>query len=174
MDKRTRRNIIRVLAGIFWIALAIMAKSQSFKPEKDPYIYAVLVISFVGYLIYENFYRLPKIEKVKETTRNNQLEQLLERKLEYEPKINPMIVPETFRDFIPLAKKWGIDNRILREHLYESANDSELLELKKIEIESKSIKQWIESTERTSETTAFSLTLQAYSELGLWTWEETA
>ena len=173
MNKRTRRNIIRVLAGIFWVTLAILGRSERFNPDKDPYIYAVLAISFIGYLIYENFYRLPKIKKTKEVTRNNQLEELLGRIHEYEPKINPGKVPEDFKGYIPLVKKWGINDKILREHLYDSASDTELLELKKIETHSDSIKRWMnESNERTAEIIAFNLTLDAYNELGLWTWDD--
>lgn len=172
MNKQVKRKIIRALAVLFAIALAIMVKNQRFKSEKDPIIYTIVVTSFLGYLIYENLYRLPKIEKTKEEARKNQLESLLERKHEYVPRINRDFVPDTFRRFIPLAEKWGIENKILREHLYESSNDSELLELKKIETENDSIKHWIESTETSPETSAFNLTLEAYNELGLWTWEQ--
>ena len=172
MDKKTRKNIIRALAGAFWLVLLVLARSQRFKTEKNPYIYAIIGISMVGLLIYENFYRLPKIEKTKNALQDNQLKLLLERRHEYEPEINPEQVPEAYHCLIPLVKKWGISNNILREHLYESANDEELLELKKIEKESDSIKSWIdESDKKSTEITSFKLTLAAYNELGLWTWK---
>ena len=171
MNKKTRRNVIRICALIFWIVLALLARSERFKLDKDPYIYAILAISFIGYIVYENFYRLPKIEQIKKSTKEQQLATLLKEKDQYTPKLNFVNIPEELHSYIPIATKWGINNKILREHLFNSADNSELLALKEIESKIDIITSWAENKgDHTSEKNAFLLTLEAYNELGLWTW----
>lgn len=171
MTKKTRRNILRIGVLLFWAALIILARSERFKADKDPYVYAIVALSFVGYIIYENFFRLPKIEQTKRDTRVKQLSDLLGEKEKYQPKIKKENVPTDFQVYIPIAMKWGLDNKILREHLYESANHSALIELKKIEIDKEKITDWVVTGELSNEKSAFKLTLNAYDELGLWTWD---
>lgn len=172
MDKKTKRKIIRISAFIFWTILVILARSERLKQDKNPYIYGILVVSLIGYIIYENFYRVPKIEKTKKKVRGQQLSELLNEKEKYEPKINPDSVPSSFKNYVPLAIKWGISNVIIREHIYDQADKSELLELKKIEKDKEEIEEWINTGNAVmDEKKAFELTLQAYEDLGLWTWD---
>ena len=174
MDKRKKRNIIRIGALMFWSILYILVKIKSFIPDQDGYIYATIAISFVGYLIYENFYRLPKIKNKKMETREHQLTTLINEKDKYEPKINSTNLPADLQNYIPIITKWGVSNKILREHLYESTEDIELFELKKIEADMDRIKKWLEEENGKSyEKQAFELTIKAYDELGLWTWDDT-
>jgi hypothetical protein len=72
-----------------------------------------------------------------------------------------------------LVLKWGIDNNILRTDLYDHSTNSDLSELKKIESKTDIITNWIKSDSRVGiKKRALQLTLDAYNELGLWTWNK--
>jgi hypothetical protein len=172
VDKKVKRNIIRITSIIFWIVVYFLGRSERFNPDKDPRITYALWMVIGGYIVYES-YTQGRNNKTNKKKRKAQLSELLKNRKRYEPKIIERNIPEELHEHIPLVLKWGIDNKILRTELYDNSTDSDLNELKKIESKTDKITIWIKSDSSAEiEKKAFQLTLDAYNELGLWTWNK--
>ncbi|WP_299107111.1 hypothetical protein [uncultured Winogradskyella sp.] len=171
MDKK--KQIRLILVAIFWIVIYFITKIQKFESVKNPYFMATIYAVFIGHIFYEGIYKKKKIEHKKNEIKANHLAELKNKKSDLTPKINNEDLPTELIEFIPIFKKWGIDNKILKKDLYENAKHSELFELKSIENKRDIIEKWIKNSsyDNPNISKALNLTLESYDELGLWTWE---
>ena len=171
MDRK--KQIRLILGAIFWIAIYFITKSQRFESDKNPYFMAIIYAVFIGHIFYEGIYKKKKIENKKSEIKNKHLAELKNKQSDLTPKINTEDLPSELVEFIPVFKKWGIDNKILKNDLFENAKKSELFELKSIENKRDIIEKWIEnnSGENPNISKALNLTIKSYDELGLWTWD---
>ena len=169
----TRKKQIRIFLGvIFWIAIYFIARSQRFEADKNPYLMAVMYAVFIFHIGYEGIYKKKKIENKKNEIKSRHLSELKSKMTDITPEINTDDLPTELTELIPLFKKWGIENKMLREDLYENAKKDELIELKSIENKREIIEKWIEiNSDNQKVSKALNLTLKSYDELGLWTWE---
>uniref|UniRef100_UPI00404ABB79 hypothetical protein n=1 Tax=Flavobacterium sp. TaxID=239 RepID=UPI00404ABB79 len=168
-----KKQIRLILIAVFWIAIYFISKSQRFASDKNPYFMVIIYSVFIGHIIYEGIYEKKKIEDKKSEIKNKHLAELKNKQSDLTPKINSEDLPSELVEFIPVFKKWGFDNKILKNDLYESAKQHELFELKSIENKRDIIEKWIEnnSDDKPDISKAMNLTLESYDELGLWTWE---
>jgi len=161
-----------IVITLFWIAIYFIARSQKFEVDKNPYAMAVLFAFLAGHIYYENVYRKGKIDSKKSEIKSKHLGELKSNIKDYNPNIAIDKIPSELNNLIPIILKWGVNNKMLRENLYENAEKSELLELKSIESQKENLQEWIESNQDEEETIkAINLTLKSYDDLGLWTWE---
>ena len=169
----SRKKQIRLfLVLIFWVALYFIVRSQRSETDKNPYLMGIIYAVFIGHIWYEGIYKKNKIESKKAEIKSKHLSELKAQRTDFIPEINSENLPTELVEFIPLFKKWGIDNKMLRADLYENAKQDELVALKSIENKRKVIEEWIENhSENHNISKALSLTLTSYDELGLWTWE---
>ncbi len=174
ITKMDRKKQIRLILGvIFWIVIYFITKSQRFESDKNPYLMAIIYAVFIGHIYYEGIYKKNKIDNKKTELKNKHLTELKSKINDFTPRITPEDLPSELAEFIPIFKKWGIDNKILKNDLHENAQKSELFELKSVENKRNLIEQWIENNSDNSPniSKAISLTLESYDQLGLWTWE---
>lgn len=171
MDKK--KQIRLILGTIFWVAIYFITKSQRFETDKNPYLMAVIYAVFIGHICYEGIYKKKKIENKKAEIKIKHLTELKNKQNDFTPKINSEDLPSELIEFIPVFKKWGIDNKMLRDDLYENAKENELFKLKSVENKRKIIEKWVEDNSDIipDVSKALNLTLKSYDELGLWTWE---
>ena len=138
----------------------------------DPYSYSVFIIilGIIG-LIY--IYKKNKNEKEKNELKYRKVEELKSNIDLYKPKIKTQNLPLTMKKYMSIFEKWGIKNRTLRENLYENSDYDELIELKSVEKIRNEMENFISmnDNQKTNEKVAIKLTLKAYNELGLWSWE---
>jgi hypothetical protein len=131
-----------------------------------------IYLGSIGHIAYEGFYKKKKIDSKRSEIKEKHLNELKSNLLNFTPKIATASLTEYLKEFIPIIEKWGIDNKILREDLYENSENSDLLHLKTIEVQRDAFEQWIdENPDELPTIKAIHLTLQAYDELGLWTWK---
>jgi hypothetical protein len=139
--------------------------------QHDPFIYSIFVIIIgVIWIFYElNRRKNDRLEKIKEEKRIQRLKSRIES---FRPSLNTENLPKQFIEYIPLFEKWGNKNSTLRADLYENSNNSELLELKSIESIKIELENYISENKNINsvEKKAIKLTLEAYNDLGLWTW----
>jgi len=170
MNRKVKRKII--YHALFYFLIIVAFKIRSLNPNKDLLITYSLWIIIGAYIIYES-YKQFKINKTKKEKGKEHVSRLLMNRKRFEPKIITSNIPEDLKEHIPLLLKWGISNKILRTDLFENSTDSDLKELKKIESKTDLITNWINSDSNADiEKKAFQLTLDAYNELGLWTWNK--
>ncbi len=169
----SRKKQIRLfLAAIFWIAIYFIAKSQKFEMDKNPYLMGIIYAVFIGHIWYEGIYKKKKIENKKTEIKSKHISELKAQQTGFIPEINNEFLPTELVEFIPLFNKWGIDNKMLRDDLYENAKQDELIELKSIENKRGIIEKCIENnSDNQNISKALNLTLKSYDDLGLWTWE---
>lgn len=169
----SRKKQIRLfLALIFWVVLYFIVKSQRFEADKNPYLMGIIYAVFIGHIWYEGIYKKNKIENKKVEIKSKHLLELKAQQTNFIAEINNEDLPTELIEFIPLFKKWGIDNKMLRADLYENAKQDELIALKSIEDKREIIEEWIENNaDNHNISKALSLTLTSYDELGLWAWE---
>lgn len=171
LRKHVRKDIRLLSILILLICFIVFIKASKFFDENG-YIKAVIGIIFIVYMLYEGIYKRIKIDNKKEDVKKAQVTELLSRLDEFTPKINPSVLPNELMKFTPIIEKWGVDNKILRNMLYEKSSNKELKELKTIELHKEAIEKWmINNPEKREEVNAFKLTQKAYADLGLWTWE---
>lgn len=168
--KKEARLIITI---IFWGGIYLLARSQRFELDKNPYIAGIVFLVFIAHILYEGVYKKNKIESRKKEVKGKHLDELKSNLNKLTPEIKTGELPTDFEEFIPIIKKWGIENKILREDLYENSSNNELLELKSIESKRDFFEKWIsENQENENVVKALSLTLKSYDDLGLWTWNQ--
>ncbi|MEP0265604.1 hypothetical protein [Dokdonia sp.] len=131
-----------------------------------------IYIFFIGHIAYEGIYRKNKIDSKRKEVKSRHLNELKSNLSNFTPKIATGKLPSGLTKFIPIIKKWGVDNKILREDLYENSENNELLILKSIESKRDVLEEWInENPEEQNTIKAINLTLKSYDDLGLWTWK---
>ncbi|MFD2914864.1 hypothetical protein [Psychroserpens luteus] len=168
-----KKQIRLIFTMLFWIAIYFIVKSQKFESEKNPYLTVFIFAFFIGHIWYEGIYKKKKIENRKTEIKSKHLTELKNKQADFITKINKQDLPTELREFIPLFQKWGIDNKMLREDLYENAKEDELFELKSIENKREIIEKWIESnTNNLDISQTLNLTIKSYDDLGLWTWNK--
>ena len=87
---------------------------------------AIIYAVFIGHIYYEGIYKKKKIENKKSEIKNKHLTELKNKQSDLTPKIKTEDLPSELVEFIPIFKKWGIDNKILKNDLYETAKQNEL------------------------------------------------
>ena len=169
----SRNKKSRLILGIiFWITIYFITRSQKFETDKNPYLLGIIYAVFIGHIWYEGIYKKKSIENKKTEIKSKHLTQLKNKQIDFTPQINIEDLPTELIEFIPLFKKWGIDNKLLREDLYENAKQDDLFELKLIEKKREIIEKWTGvDTSNPEISKALKLTLKSYDDLGLWTWE---
>ena len=169
---RLKKEVRLIITILFWGGIYLLARSQRFELDKNPYIMGVIFLVFTGHILYEGVYKKNKIESKKNEIKGKHLNELKSNLNELTPEITPNELSTELSEFIPIIKKWGIDNKILREDLYENSSNSELIELKSIETKRDVFEKWIsENQEKENTIKALNLTLKSYDDLGLWTWK---
>lgn len=88
-------------------------------------------------------------------------------------KIDLNKIPENFRDLIPIAEKWGIEDDIIRNDFEKKASEVEKQEFKKeLTGRTKGVTEWLDSFEDGSkmskEAGHFMYMLSAFDEMRLW------
>lgn len=87
------------------------------------------------------------------------------------PPLNPAVVPDHLRDLLPLARKWGVGDDIIRDDLEEKASEAEKQELQlALRGRTRSITEWLDSFGNAlmpEEAAAFMYMLQALDEMHL-------
>ena len=85
------------------------------------------------------------------------------------PRMNPRRVPEHLRDLLPLARKWGIGDDIIRDDLRQKASVQEKGELEKaLSGRERSVFEWLDSLDPASmsrEAAAFMFMMSALEEI---------
>jgi hypothetical protein len=85
------------------------------------------------------------------------------------PRMNPARVPEHLRDLLPLARKWGIGDDIIRDDLREKASAEEKNELEQaVSGRERSVFDWLDSLDPASmsrEAAAFMFMMSALEEI---------
>lgn len=111
-------------------------------------------------------------EKLSIASKEKELIKLKSNSQSYKLKINSDKIPTQFASYIYIFEKWGVKNPLLRDDLYEEASEDELKQLKSIEIIIPELKKYISNYNGIDyvEKEAIKLTLKAYHDLGLWTW----
>ncbi len=90
----------------------------------------------------------------------------------YKPiALDPMKVPERFRDLVPVAQKWGIGDDIIRDDLQRKASEEEKQELgRALDGRTRAINQWLDTFGKghmTEEAGAFMYMLLGLDEMGI-------
>lgn len=178
---QSNKNIIRIVKRIqiklvfrFLAVLILVFAYGYFRVNQhDPIIYSIFLIIICGIWIFYEFKRRKKdrLEKINEKERIQRLKLKIDS---YRPSINAENLPREFIEYIPLFEKWGNKNSTLRADLYKNSNNSELLELKSIESIQVELENYISENKNIDsvEKKAIKLTLKAYNDLGLWTWND--
>jgi hypothetical protein len=85
------------------------------------------------------------------------------------PNLDPNQVPDDLRDLLPIAKKWGIGDDIIRDDMRQKSSTAEKRELiNKLEGKTKRINNWLDTfddDEFTPESTAFLYLLLCHEEI---------
>ena len=85
------------------------------------------------------------------------------------PDLDPNQVPDYLRDLLPLAKKWGIGDDIIRDDMRQKSSTAEKRELiHQLEGKTKRIKNWLDTfdnDEFTPESSAFLYLLLCHEEI---------
>jgi hypothetical protein len=85
------------------------------------------------------------------------------------PTLNPENVPADLRDLLPIARKWGIGDDIIREDMQQKAtNDEKTNLINQLEGRTKRINEWLDSFENsqfTPEAAAFLYLLLGHEEI---------
>lgn len=133
-------------------------------------ILAALALAFL--IVYYHYRRHPKMKHY-EILPANEMKQKYGLTIEnYKPqRFNPKNIPESLRDLIPLAQKWGIDDDIIRDDLQEKASDDEKEALKSaLGGRIKDIDEWLDIFGvglKTDEAAAFMYMLLGLDEIGI-------
>tara|TARA_R110002124_G_scaffold2065_2_gene13406 strand:- start:2321 stop:2779 length:459 start_codon:yes stop_codon:yes gene_type:complete len=136
---------------------------------RNPIVYSILVLGISANIIYE-YYRNKKEEKDLLQIKNNKIKKSNKN---YQPIIKAEDTPEDLLHFINIINVWGTNNKILREYLYEKSDNQDLISLKNfVDNNIVIINSHINNNENKKISRALKLTLKAYNELGLWTWEK--
>lgn len=171
-NKKFSKEIRLILLIVFYGAIFLAVKTRKLFFDDSIYIKILIWILLIIHVFYEGLYKEYKIEKKKENIKQKHYVELQSRLEEFTPKIKPSVLPKELIGFIPIIEKWGIDNNMLRNLLYEKASKEELKQLKTIESQSAIIETWInENPQEFQEVKALELTQQSYDDLGLWTWQ---
>jgi len=136
--------------------------------HKDPLLLSLVFLVLSSHIYYET-YKKRKETEILDDSKNKKLE-----KLKKNPKLQIVLsnVPEELVEYIDVISQWGIGNKLLREDLYEKSSQQDLYILKNF-IDSKFdiINYYIANLEDKNTKNALRLTLKAYNDLGLWTWD---
>ena len=85
------------------------------------------------------------------------------------PDLDPNQVPDDLRDLLPIAKKWGIGDDIIRDDMRQKSSTAEKRELiNQLEGKTKRINNWLDTfddDEFTPESTAFLYLLLCHEEI---------
>ena len=89
------------------------------------------------------------------------------------PQLDPAKVPETLRDLVPMAVKWGIGDDIIRDDFEQNASEEEKQELlNALRGRTTEITRWLDTFEKgkpmSDEATCFMYMLEAMDEMKMW------
>lgn len=161
-----------MLVIIFWATLYLLFRFLRAESNENNYVKGILILPVLIHIFYEGIYKEHKIKSKRKEVKEKHLRELKSNLVAYTPKIATAKLPHELQTFIPIIEKWGIENKLLRENLYEHASQEELLALKQIENSRESFENWVLEHENDETTTkAIEMTLQSYNDLGLWTWK---
>jgi len=169
IDKKTKLFLV----FLFWGAIYLFIRIQKLEVDKHPLYKPLMGVILLGHIGYEGIYKKNKIQSKKKEVKKKHLNELNSEIENYKPTIKSESVPNELVYLIPLVEKWGLNNNMLREELYDKASKKEPLELKSIENKREDIENWIKvesENDTLNSSEAFDLTLKAYDDLGLWTW----
>lgn len=88
-------------------------------------------------------------------------------------RLDPMQVPESLRDLIPMAEEWGVGDDIIRSDIEEKASDTKKEAFTaKLKGRTKQVTDWLDTygTDQPmpKEAAHFMYMLEALDEMGLW------
>lgn len=169
LSTKNKRRIFDAISFVFWLAMFLMLRKVRFKWEENPILVSIIITGLIIHLfIYQS--RLSKLKKRKLEIKSNNINAI---KKETQLSLDRKALPTELSQLKDMFEKWGVQNDLLREDLYENTTRDELLELKnEIEPFLSQIESFLKSEQNTSEYQAVLLTHQAYNDLGLWTWEK--
>ena len=170
MRKRKIVTIISITAVIIAVVIgSLITTLLRMGIHNNDYIaFAAYTLFFAIVLI--SIYRRSRIRK--ERVKLNQ-EEIKDQK-DKTKGVNISIdkLPSSLKPYVDLFEKWGISNSILRDELYEKSTKEDLFNLKEIEAIYDELKMFVsnDGNENIEEMKAVKLTLEAYKDMGLWTW----
>ena len=164
---KNKRRIFNAISFVFWLAIYLMLRKVRFKWEENPILVSIIITGLIIHVfIYQG--RLSKIKKKRLEIKSNNISGL---KKDNQLILDKTQLPTELSSLKVLFEKWGIQNDLLREDLYENTSREELLEFKnEIEPFLNQIENYLKNEQKTSEYQAILLTHKAYGDLGLWTW----
>tara|TARA_R110001599_G_scaffold161053_17_gene349155 strand:+ start:27331 stop:27840 length:510 start_codon:yes stop_codon:yes gene_type:complete len=163
------KRISSIIFFIFCMSMFLISIKQRPTYARNPIVYSILVLGISANIIYE-YYRNKKEEKDLLQIKNNKIKKSNKN---YQPIIKAEDTPEDLLHFINIINVWGTNNKILREYLYEKSDNQDLISLKNfVDNNIVIINSHINNNENKKISRALKLTLKAYNELGLWTWEK--
>ncbi|AKP52857.1 hypothetical protein [Cyclobacterium amurskyense] len=163
------KRISSIIFFIFCMSMFLISIKQRPTYARNPIFYSILVLGISANIIYE-YYKNKKEEKDLLQIKNNKIKKSNKN---YQPIIKAEDTPEDLLQFINIINVWGTNNKILREYLYEKSDNQDLISLKNfVDNNIVIINSHINNNENKKISRALKLTLKAYNELGLWTWEK--
>ena len=169
MDKSVKKKIFGIISLVFWVCMFLIARKIRFQWKENPILVTIMLTGLVVHIFwYQN--KLSKLKKEKKKIKADNTE-ILKTKIKLD--LDPKSFPEKITHLHLIAEKWGVDNEVLREDLYENTHNDELWELKElVEREKEQLEEYLLTPIESPEFNALRLTFQAYNDLGLWTWEK--
>jgi len=162
-----KKKIIWFVSAIFWVSMFVIAKKVRFQWKENPYLVSILLLGLLIHL----FWYQSKLSKLKKQKQKIKLENTEILKKEIILQLDPNSFPKGLAHLCQISEKWGVENSLLRENLYEKSHNDELWELKdNIESSKKLIEDYLKQPNDSIEFNSLQLTFQAYNDLGLWTW----
>ena len=132
-----------------------------------------LLVIYFGALGIKKIYHL----RMKQKMRHGEILPVDEMKNKYNltieyyqpPDLDPNQVPDDLRDLLPLAKKWGIGDDIIRDDMRQKSSTAEKRELiQQLEGKTQRINNWLDTfdnDEFTPESSAFLFLLLCHEEI---------
>lgn len=164
---KTKRRVTNAIGVLFWLSIYFILRKIRFKWEENPLLVSIVIMGFIVH-IFIYYSRISKLNKKKENIKINNVNHL---KKSVKLNLDSSVLPSHLSGLIDEIEKWGVENELLRSDLYENSTREELIEFKnKIELKVSQIEDYIENGNESLEKKAVQLMLQAYNDLGLWTW----